>query len=239
MKRRSIILLIIFLIIIISAGLVACKYYDYISMFYKAATTSSEKLQESKQEADQRAMEAIKEYGIETVRPLTEEETEKLNNGELTEEEAVNIVLGRLDGEVSTQNNNSSVQGTSANDNGLSEAVLKEKNAEIAQLIGKVYVLKAKFTNELDAVEKWVHSEYNKLTKEEKKSTSAKVKIGKEAYSRALALEADCDIQMEEILDRLTVLLEETGQSTTLVGEIRTAYENEKTVKISYYMDKI
>lgn len=239
MKKKSIVLLTILLVIIIAAGLVAYKYRSYISMFYTAATTSSEKLLEKKEETDQRAIDTIKEYGIETVRPLTDEEAAKLHSGELTEEEAISLVLGQSDSGASSETQGNTSGDNSAEKNSLDEETLKEKNAEIAQLIGKVYVLKAKFTGDLNAVESWVHSEYKKLTAEEKKSTSAKVKIGREAYSRALALEADCDAQMEEILGRLTVLLEETGQSTSLVTEIREAYENEKTVKISYYMDKI
>lgn len=239
MKKRTIILLSIFLVIIISAGTVAYKYRSYIYLFYKAATTSTEKLQEEKLESDQRAIEAIKEYGVETARPLTEEESEMLNSGEITEEEAVNIILGQNNSEKTEDEGISSSENESANGEDKVDSDLQKKKAEIAQLIGKVYVLKAKFTNELDLVEKWVISEYNNLTDEERKSTSVKVRIGREAYSKALALQADCDGQMEEIFSRLTILLEETGQGTALVDEIRTAYENEKAVKISYYMDKI
>lgn len=228
--------------ILVVAGFVVYKYYNYFSAFYHVVTNSSDKLEEKKLETDQRAIETIKEFGIETVRPLSEEETAKLNSGELTEEDAVNIVLGRLDSETDNKpesNTNQDNPSVNTSDDSTVSEDLNEKNAEIAQLIGKIYVLKAKFTSELDAVEQWVHSEYNKLTAEEKKSRSAKVKIGREAYSRALALEADCDSQIDDILNRLTLLLEETGQSTALVSEIRKAYENEKKVAISYYMDKI
>jgi len=237
MKKRTIILLSIFLVIIISLGVVAYKCRDYISILYKATTTTTEKLQEEKLESDQKAIEAIKEYGVEEARPLTEEESAKLNSGELTEEEAINIILGQSNSEEPPKEDTPSNEPINNQNNADSD--LKEKKAEIAQLIGKVYVLKAKFTNELDVLEKWAVSQYTSLTPEERKSTSAKVRIGREAYSKALALQADCDGQMEKIFSRLTILLEETGQGTALVDEIRTAYENEKAVKISYYMDKI
>lgn len=228
--------------ILVVAGFVVYKYHNYFSAFYHVVTNSNEKLEEKKIETDQRAIETIKEYGIETVRPLSEEETAKLNSGELTEEDAVNIVLGRLDSETDNKpesNTNQDNPSVNPSDDSTVSEDLNKKNAEIAQLIGKIYVLKAKFTSELDGVEDWVYAEIKKLTPEEKKSKASKVRIGREAYSMALALEADCDSQMDEILDRLTVLLEETGQSTSLVSEIRKAYENEKKVAISYYMDKI
>ena len=242
MKKKNIVLLIILLIILVVVGFIAHKYRNYFSAFYHVATNSGEKLEEKKLETDQRAIDTIKEYGIETVRPLTEEETAKLNSGELTEEEAVNIVLGQFNGESESEPGAISTQDNASNnptDKGVDSEALKEKNAEIAQLIGKIYVLKAKFTSELDSVENWVYAEIKKLTKEEKKSKASKVRIGREAYSMALDLEAECDGQMDDILNRLTVLLKETGQSTDLVSEIREAYENEKTLAISYYMDKI
>lgn len=242
MKQKNIILLIILIIILVVAGLVAYKYQNYFSAFYHVVTNSNEKLEEKKLETDQRAIETIKEYGIETVRPLSEEETAKLNSGELTEEDAVNIVLGKLNAETDNKpqtDKNKDNSSANSSENSVSSKEFEEKNAEIAQLIGKIYVLKAKFSGELDGVEDWVYAEIKKLTPEEKKSKASKVRIGREAYSMALALEADCDSQMNDILDRLTVLLEETGQSTALVSEIRKAYENEKKVAISYYMDKI
>lgn len=238
MKKKNIVLLIILLIILVVVGFIAHKYRNYFSAFYHVATNSGEELEEKKLETDQRAIDAIKEYGIETVRPLTEEETAKLNSGELTEEEAVNIILGNFEGDGESQQASTPNLDNPPDTSADSEA-LKEKSAEIAQLIGKIYVLKAKFTGELDAVEDWVYAEIKKLTQEERKSTSSKVRIGREAYSMALDLEAECDGQMDDILNRLTVLLKETGQSTSLVSEIREAYENEKTLAISYYMDKI
>ena len=249
MKKKTIIILTILLVILVVAGIFAHKYRNYLSAFYYVATNSGEKLQEKKLETDQKAIDAIKEYGIEQVRPLSEEETEKLNSGELTEEDAVNIVLGMLESDSPpaeeknvTETPKNTENNINANDeikNNVQSRELAEKNAEIAQLVGKIYVLKAKFTGELDGVEDWVHEEYKKLTPEEKKLKSSKVRIGRLAYTKALDLEAQCDAQMNEILNRLTVLLKETGQSTALVDEIRTAYEKEKQVAISYYMDKI
>ena len=240
------ILLIILFIIIVIAGISIYKNWNTISAIYYFATDKGEELEQKKLDTDEKALNAIKDYGIENVRPLNEEETKKLNSGELTEEEAIKIVLGQKDESTDTENTaqsetskdgkNTTVPGTS---NGLTSEELKQKNTEIAELIGKMYVLKAKFTNELAAVEDWVGSEYRKLTEEEKQSTSVKMKIGKEAYAKALALEESCDTQVADIIERLKVLLEETGQNTSLVTEIQAAYDNEKMVAKSFYMSKI
>ena len=116
-----------------------------------------------------------------------------------------------------------------------------DKQEEISQLIGKLYVLKSGFSSELAGIEQWVEDEYAIYYKEygDGVPSSIKTKIGKAAYAKALALEEKCDGEINNILSRLEVLLEETGQDTSLVTEIRNAYENEKMVAKSKYMSKI
>ena len=169
---------------------------------------------------------------------ICHEETQKLNSGELTEEEAIKIILGQNeedDKNTGSNNSNNGGQGANTSSNSKDQALeqeIKKKNDEIASLIGKMYVLKAKFNSELSAVESWVNSEWRKLYDEygEEIPSGEKVKVGKAAYSKALALEADCDSQVKQILDRVRVLLKETNQSTDRVNQIQEAYDNEKMV---------
>ena len=105
-----------------------------------------------------------------------------------------------------------------------------------------MYVLKAKFSNDLKAIEDWVNQKYVEYSREYGSGNipySVKAKVGKKAYNDALALEEDCDEKVEEILTKITTLLEETGQSTNIVSEIRAAYENEKMLAKSYYMEQV
>lgn len=241
-KVSTIIVLVILFILLISiavAGYLAYQNRNSIMAVYYMYTDNVDALEQNKLDTDEKALDAIKEHGIEHVRPLTEEETDKLTSGEITEEEALDIILGReedaasLGGEKPVENNNQSENITPEN---------SEKNKEIAQLIGQMYVLKAKFTNELATIEKWVEDQYWIYTKEYGEGNvpySIKAKIGKEAYAKALGLENDCDNQVNDILSRLTVLLQETGQSTNLVTEIKAAYENEKMLAKTQYMSKI
>ena len=251
-----------------------------MAMYY-TYTHKLDVLEQNKQNTDERAMEAIKEFGIETVRPLTEDETEKLNSGEISQEEAVNLILG-LDtvetsngGEdnttssegTSTSNNNAEKNGTDGGNsstnadngnkntgnnknNGISSNkntdntntnVNQEKNEEIARLIGEMYVLKAKFSSDLKEIEDWVNAKYREYTKEYGEGNipyNVKAKVGKAAYNKALDLETTCDGKVEQILSQITVLLKETGQNTGVVNEIRAAYENEKMLAKSYYMEQ-
>ena len=238
-KTRSIIVLVILFVLLICilwAGLFVYKNRNSIMAIYYTSTGRLDVLQQNKQNTDERALQAIKEFGVETVRPLTEEETAQLASGELTEEEAVNLVLGKESEETSTEGEGDTVSSSSTN------SANNEKNEEIARLIGEMYVLKAKFSTDLKAIEDWVNSKYREYTKEYGEGNipySVKAKVGRAAYDKALALETSCDTQVEEILAKLTTLLEETGQSTNIVSEIRASYENEKMLAKSYYMDQV
>ncbi len=245
MKKRYVFLLVVLVIlflILAIAGFWVYKNWNTVSTMYYVFTGKGEQVQVNKTDTDKRAEEAIKDFGIEGIRPLNDEEIEKLNSGELTEEEAIDIVLGKKDEspDASTSQKPSDSETNKPSNNFTAEEI-KQKNDEIAGLIGKMYVLKAKFNTELSSLEGWVNSEWWKLYEQygEEIPSNEKMKVGSEAYSKALALEDECDGQVKTILDRLTVLLKETGQNTKLVSEIQAAYENEKMVAKSHYMSKI
>lgn len=248
-KKRTIIILVILFVFIITAGVLAYKNRNTIQAIYYVATKQTAHLEQKKLDTDQKAVDAIKEFGIEDVRSLTEEETKKLSNGEITEQQAVDIVLGKPEepavtadsGENSGNTGEQQPEPAPVPDAVVSDET-KAKNDEIAQLIGEMYVLKAKFSGDLSAIESWVKGEYWVYTLqygEGNVPSSIKMKIGREAYAKATALEVDCDSKVNAILSRITTLLTETGQSTKLVDEIRAAYDNEKMLAKSYYMSQI
>lgn len=253
MKKRTIIFLVVLFVFVVTVGVLVYTNRNTLTAMYYTFTNQNDKLEQKKLNTDERAMDVIREFGIESVRPLTEDETKKLSNGEITEQQAVDMVLGRNNetdepekeseqpgtvegnsaGNTGTKNNNPSVSNTSDE--------YKAKNEEIAELIGKMYVLKAQFTSDLSDIEDWVKDEYWKYTKqygEGNVPSSVKMKIGQTAYANALTLEKDCDAQVNVIFNRITTLLKETKQSTVIVDEMKAAYDNEKMVAKSYYMSQ-
>lgn len=250
--RTIIVLVILFvlLICIVAAGFFVYKNHNSIMAVYYMYTNKLGDLEQNKLQTDEKALEAIKDYGIETVRPLSDEEAERLNAGELTEEEAVDLILGRGEETESTETEETGASAENTENTAPSTSPtpaeseeISAKKEEIAQLIAQMYVLKAKFSDDLKAIEDWVNSEYRFYCDEyggsENIPYSVKAKVGKLAYSKALALETECDNKVNGILSRLTTLLQETGQSTNIVSEIKAAYDNEKMLAKSYYMDQI
>ncbi len=333
MKKKSIILLVVLVIvaIIISvASVFVVKNWNKIHTMYYVLTGRSDELEQKYARDEEKLKETIKDIGIDGIRPLTEEESDKLSKGEISEEDAINIILGRTeetssdsesgstegnnemvssektetnnsskeyevteDGEAITTDKNKTEQSSEENkktnqtkNEGTNEKVsqsknndgkkinqskddnskkttqtkdeqqpqvndekkeeqtpeYKEKNEEISRLIGELYVLKSQFSADLSAIEDWVNSQYRIFCEEyggpENIPSSAKTKVGKRAYEKALALEDACDVKVNEILSKVKILLKETNQSVSIVNEIKASYENEKSKAISYYMSQ-
>ena len=255
MKKKSLILLIILVlvaIIISVASIFVVKNRNKIHTAYYVLTGKGAELEQKYEEDEEKLQESMKDLGVETLRPLTEEESNKLNSGEISKEEAIDLILGRNE-ENTTDNivpdatkdendkNSVDVENTGEKKDAVSEEY-KKKNEEISQLLGELYVLKSQFSTELTAIEDWVNSQYRYFCDEyggsENIPSSVKIKVGKRAYEKALALEDECDAKVNEILSRVKVLLKETNQSIVIVDEIRASYENEKSKAISYYMSQ-
>lgn len=119
----------------------------------------------------------------------------------------------------------------------ISTEPISNNDEEIANLVAKMYVMKAEFTASLTNLENTTLKDYAALSDEEKTS-EVKAKMMSEVLSTVAAMEKDCDTQVEEILDRLTELLNEDGKDLSLVDSIETAYKNEKTTTKAEYINK-
>ena len=255
MKKKRVVLLIILIlvaIIISVASVFTVINWNKIHTAYYVLTGKGAELEQKYEKDEEKLQESAKDLGIETIRPLTEEESNKLNSGEISKEEAIDLILGKNEETKPPDNNgtendnsNSSEKKENANnkdENNSISSEYKEKNEEISWLIGELYVLKTQFSADLTRIEDWVNEQYRALCKEygssENIPTSVKTKVGKRAYEKALALEDECDVKVNDILSKVKVLLKETKQSTVIVDEIKASYENEKSKAISYYMSQ-
>ena len=132
----------------------------------------------------------------------------------------------------SKSSQNSSNASALPKSSGTDEA---EYNKKVADLIAKVYVIKANFTSSLAAFENDIISSYKALPTSERTNAN-KAKIVADNMSYALGLEAQCDAQIAAVTDELTALLKQYGKDTALVDSINSAYQQEKELKKAYYL---
>ena len=355
-KRRKIVLGILIAIIIL-VGVFIWANMDTIIMIKDGVTETTETIAIKKEEVKNKEKETLEKAGITNVRPLTEEEMKEFNSGNITEKEAIDLILGKTtidqvkenkkdetivgeepgknedvkktdgsssnkdqssDSDASDKNavgdstltsddkNNGSdkpKQPTTQNDSGKpkqpttqsdsgkpkqpttqsdsgkpkqptvqngsdkpkqpttqngsdkpkqpnnsdksdetnkedepKEPQMSSSDVKIAELIGKIYVLEAKFTGELKSLEQWAIDEYMSVHpskyKEKKKEL---ISVG---YPKLAALEKECDVKVEEILSELAKELNAAGQGTELVEQIRNSYADKKQLSKSHYISE-
>ena len=111
----------------------------------------------------------------------------------------------------------------------------EEFNKRTAELVAKMYVIKADFMGTLSSFEANIKAQYKSLPAEER-TQATKAKIVSENMSYISGLEAQCDAQVKAVTDELTELLIANGKDTSLVDAINSAYANEKELKKAYYI---
>ncbi len=222
MKRGTKVLLSIFAVMIVAVGILSVYQWDNIKAIYIAKTHTKEEIEEMFQQSSQSAKTAVSNL---EVRELTDEEREAIKSGELGSAEALNRILDNENNAAATEENDSS------NDSERE----RDYDAELAELIGQVYVLEASFSGSLDNLVSSAIAEYKALPAEQHTDTN-KWNIGLRYLGIATSMEASCDQQMATILSQIESILVASGGDMKLLDEIKSAYANEKILKKNYYL---
>ncbi len=157
---------------------------------------------------------------------LTEEQEEMLQNGDITEEEALQIIMG-IGSDAQYKKNGSDKKGSGAG----SDVSGKQTgdHGRLQELLARVYLLRSSYTGQLDGLVAQAKGEYIAQRKSGKKVD--KTAIASRYISKGLALESSCDGQIEGLLSEIKAELERTGGDTSVVAEIRGTYNTEKSIK--------
>lgn len=108
--------------------------------------------------------------------------------------------------------------------------------ADTASYVAKLYIQKSKFMDYLGSIERLIIDEYNALP-EELKIPSERKRIALAHLQTMAKMEAECDSEVEKILDELKTKLVAENKDTSVVSSLLQAYENEKSLKKAQYMD--
>lgn len=241
MKKITKILLIALIVVILAAAAFAYANRSWIAVIINGVSNDNETLEKMVEENRKNTDETLKAIGIQEINPLSDDDIRRLKNGEMSEEEAVEKVLGK--NAESPQNSQSSEEPSETkpeappSENSDLAAKQQAANEKVANLVGNMYVLKARFEGELADLEGWIIGEYEALPKEER-TYASKVKLGRKALAKANELEASCDSQVDRILSDMEAVLKDAGMDTSCVDAIRSAYKSEKEITKSYYVSK-
>lgn len=252
MKKKKILLFVSAVIVLILAVAFVANY-DLIMVIKDGLFETQETISQKKDEETLKQEQALKDAGVSNVRPLTEEETKELTEGNLSEEEVVKIITGQATMEDVKENKNNTGQKNEEKPQDKNNPAKDEQpennkpsqpdnkkaeefNNKIAELVGKIYIIEARFTSEIGALEKWAVDEYNHTKKAEK--AQKKKELAAYGLPKLTALEQSCDSEVNAVLAELQKVLKEAGQSTELVNQIKDAYMNKKKLTKSYYLSE-
>lgn len=98
------------------------------------------------------------------------------------------------------------------------------------EIIAEIYLLRATYLNEIDALIEDMKWEFASLPLEEQ-NLLAKMAIAEKALPKGTALEDVCDAKMEALLVELESILKQLGSSTAIIDEIKDTYAEQKVLK--------
>lgn len=228
-KKKGIIAWSIVLVLVIGIGVLLWTQINNLNAIKYATYTPEEReqvLEENRKEIEEK----IQDMMIEPLNPLTKEQEELLNRGELSEKEALQIIMGNIAG--NTQNRETMQLSAGKKDKE------KESANRVQELIARVYLLRSSFSGQLDGLVAEAKAEY--VAQKRATGKADKASIASKYIGKGHALEGVCDGQMEALLSDISAELNRIGGDTSLVGQIRSAYSAEKSVKkanlLSAYM---
>lgn len=234
MKRKKIWLVVTsFVLVLISA----LSYWqrDNIKAVYRAFTLTNEELANEINKEKQQIEEEIKTLYPSVISDFTAEEEKKIISGEWSMQDVDDILSQRQ----TDSGNNSNGKGngeTKPLGNSQSVNPNSEKiESAISEKVLELYSLKAYYLGQLGQMEASVKKDYMLLPKE-RQNLIGKKEIVDKYIGVATGLLNQCDKQVFELLDSLEKQLKKLDGDTSIIGKIKTAYENEKNLKKAYYI---
>lgn len=215
---------------------------------------SQEELSEQMSAQQNKTAEVTQNAGV-SVRPLTDEEREKLRDNEVTRDELIERLVSGETGEETPSEPAESAEPQAPAENtpqtpaeeqepetpDVSEPKSETKSEadtareELAKRIAEIYVMEAEYTAWLEDANRSAIADFEALPPEQQ-TTASKYNIGMQYLALALDKEKECDARMSELVDEIRALLATLGEDGTVADEIQRVYEEEKATKKAYYL---
>lgn len=219
---------------------VLCFQWNNIkALRYVARYTSQEReslLEEKKSKLDK----YLEEFPDIHVQPLPQKAEAMYQKGELTTDEAMQIVKMEksieeiIEIKEKEQKSNSAKSQTDQATQTTQTKAQEEPREEnrLQELLAQVYVLKAGFTGKLNGLIGEAQAELN--------SSAGKTRamdIAQKYINLGSSLEAQCDEKMATLTDQIRSELKRLGRNTQLADEVQSVYQTEKSIKKASILD--
>lgn len=209
------------LILIFSISALAYWQWENITALKYMLTNSAEETSQMLKENEKVINNIVEKLSDEGISALPEEAVEMMNNGELTEKDAADIISGKTTiDEVKNKKNNTD------------ESQANSEASNISNLVAQIYSLRSSFVGKLDSLIAQAKAEWSAGGVNKKDFISKYIGLG-------TSLEGQCDAQFESIISQIKEELKRTGGDESIISELKKAYKNEKTAKKASILSQI
>ena len=210
MKKLFKILLVVVLVVTVALGWFLYNNRDYIKALLLAERNSGAEISTNIGERERQTVQTLGKYI--PIKDLTGINSEY--NGLKSERESLENIKNAID-----------------------YNALDEIQSEIAKYILRLYELKGEYLGKAEALIQTARDEFHSLPKDQwnvDNRTKIITKYSKDAYSAL----TQCDNEVDKICNDLEKYLKDNNADTSIVNEIKKAYEEEKMLKKAYYIKK-
>lgn len=240
----------ILLFVVVCVGIVAVWQRDNIGALIAGLRYSQEELEDKLAQNDQAIKDAVQMVPDVSIRDITEEDKQALKDGTITKEELIqNLVKPsqppKQEGSGQTQ------QPPKQEKPGQAQQPPKQEEpapvqpeqadplqAEVSAIVAEVYVLREEFLIRLDKLMAQALADYKALAPEERTGSKLAGMVS-DYMAKGLAMEKECDAQIEQIVARLEQVLIDGGGDFSIAETVFDTYVNEKSLKKAWYMAEL
>lgn len=225
--------------VLLGLGGVALWQRENLQAVYEAMYYNPEELGSQIQSTKQEVERVLEKYELESIRRLTPEEEEQVKKGELSLEEAVERMMPTRNEEAGTKEEGLESQDTpEAKPETTPQTVSKKESDLVKASTVKMYELQAKYLGLLGELEARGMQALRAIPSDQR-TVKKMMSVGMPFVQKGLALESQCDAEVENVLHHLKEELVALGADYDIVETMRQAYYIEKRLKKAYYLSLI
>ncbi len=227
-----------------------------IDAVMSAAKYSQDDIQQQIVDSKQDIETELEQHDVVGLRDFTFEEEEQIRKGQLSVEDAMARIMeesgvadnssAASDGNPSNQGNNitednkddnasakssqpsKGADGSADSSTASSSTAADEEKVILTEYAQRLYSLKATYLGRIGNLIDQAKADHN--------NGMGKKELISKYLGTAASLESEADSQVNALLSELTQKLNSIGADTSIVNTMRSAYENEKSLKKSYYL---
>lgn len=231
-KFLKVSLIILLCLVLIFCGLLYWQR-DHIGALIKGLKYSDTELTNMIENSHTELKSAIESFSGGTLREYTEEEKRQIEAGEVSRDEMMAKVMNEAVEQKLAQSKQEAEKAQAEN-----KPVPKTADTVINEHVSKLYTLKSSYMAQIDNMLAQAASEYYAKAEGGLYGKETKAELIPKYISAFSALEGKCDAEVEAILSSLSKELKAMKHSLDIVKTIRSAYANEKSIKIAQIINQ-